>query len=149
MAETKESKSKDKKKSKIPSDLLEKVRAAANYCYNCNRCVNVCPLSRLGGFDPRSLIHDLNFMPIEEVLTSHNLWQCLTCGQCKIYCPMTQENEGVRIPDLVLELRNIAKIDTDQYEKIAQCETHDEIIPLIIYLSQYLAMQVLKTPQII
>jgi Fe-S oxidoreductase len=44
---------------------------------------------------------------------------------------MTKDNVGVRIPELVLELRKLSTIDAEQLDKIAQCETHDDIFPLI------------------
>ncbi len=103
----------------------------ANYCYNCNRCVNVCPLSHIDVFYPQKLIVDLLFSPINEVLEKHNIWDCLTCGLCSNYCPMTQEKVGVRFPELILELRKIAIHNQNQIDKIIHCETHDEIFPLI------------------
>ncbi|MCK4688511.1 MAG: 4Fe-4S dicluster domain-containing protein, partial [Candidatus Lokiarchaeota archaeon] len=103
----------------------------ANYCYSCNRCVNVCPLSHIDVFYPQKLVVDLLFSPLKEVLENHNIWDCLTCGQCSNYCPMTQEKVGVRFPELILELRKLAFNDITQLDKIIQCETHDEIFPLI------------------
>ncbi len=110
---------------------LKKVLEKAYLCYECNRCVNVCPLSHLNLFNPRLLIRDLLISPLKEVFNSHNIWDCLTCGQCTIYCPMTQENIGVKIPELILELRKKLKNDENQSEKIMQCETHNDIFPLI------------------
>ncbi|MBY9011589.1 MAG: (Fe-S)-binding protein [Candidatus Lokiarchaeota archaeon] len=110
---------------------IKNIISMANYCYGCNRCVNVCPLSHLGMFYPRNLIGDLVFSSLGEVLKKNNIWNCLTCGQCTIYCPMTQENKGVRIPELILELRKISSNTNSELDKIAKCETHDEIFPLI------------------
>ncbi|MBY8989528.1 MAG: (Fe-S)-binding protein [Candidatus Lokiarchaeota archaeon] len=111
--------------------IIENVISMANYCYACNRCVNVCPLSHLDIFFPRLLIGDLIFSSLGEVLNNHNIWNCLTCGQCTIYCPMTQENNGVRIPELILELRKISSKNNSELDKVARCETHNEIFPLI------------------
>ncbi|MFX1425704.1 MAG: (Fe-S)-binding protein [Promethearchaeota archaeon] len=115
----------------ISGDIIENVFSMANYCYNCNRCVTVCPLSLIDLFYPRNLISDLIFSSIEEVLKNHNIWNCLTCGQCTIYCPMTQDNTGVRIPELILELRKISSKNNSELDKIARCETHNEIFPLL------------------
>lgn len=120
-----------KEKKIISKELIEQIRTAANYCYNCNRCVNICPMSHVGIFYPRKLITDLTSSPLEETLKNYNIWECLTCGQCTVYCPMTKDNVGVRIPELVLELRKLSTIDAEQLDKIAQCETHDDIFPLI------------------
>ena len=103
----------------------------AYYCYSCNRCVNVCPLSHLGAFFPRNLVTDLIFSSTDEVLKNHNIWNCLTCGQCTIYCPMSQENAGIRIPELILELRKISSNDETEKTKMVQCETHDRIFDII------------------
>ncbi len=64
------------------SELMKKIMAAANYCYNCNRCVNVCPKSVLNVFFPRQLIVDLNYLPLEEALENNNIWECLSCSEC-------------------------------------------------------------------
>ncbi len=111
-----------KDKKIISREFIEKVRAAANYCFNCNRCVNVCPLSYLGIFHPRDLITDLTFLPPEEVLEKHNIWHCLTCGLCMEYCPMTKDNVGVNIPEIILKLRSLAA----EYEPLQnqQLECH-------------------------
>ncbi|MFX1448516.1 MAG: (Fe-S)-binding protein [Promethearchaeota archaeon] len=119
-----------------PSSLLlaqniKTILSMANYCYNCNRCVNVCPLSHFDVFYPRLMLLDLVFSPFGEVLNNHNIWSCLTCGQCTIYCPMTQEKGGVKIPELILELRKISSKFNSELDKIAQCETHDEIFRFI------------------
>jgi len=115
----------------ISGEIFKKITAMANYCYSCNRCVNVCPLSHIDVFYPQKLVVDLIFSPLNEVLENHNIWSCLTCGQCTNYCPMTHDNVGVRFPELILELRKLAFKDINQLDKIIQCETHDEIFPLI------------------
>ncbi len=131
MTESEKRENINKEKQEISREVIEKVRAAANYCYSCNRCVNVCQLSHLGLFSPRNLITDLNFLSIDEALKLNNIWDCLTCGQCIIYCPMTQENVGVRIPELIVELRKNFIDNELEKKKISKCETHDEVFPLI------------------
>ncbi|MFX0155882.1 MAG: (Fe-S)-binding protein [Candidatus Hodarchaeota archaeon] len=121
----------DNSKIKILDENNKSSISASSYCYACNRCVNVCPLSHLGLFFPRILVGDLIFSSIEEIVNNHNIWNCLTCGQCTIYCPMNQENNGINIPKLILELRKIFRKDDTQIYKITQCETHNEIFPTI------------------
>jgi len=115
----------------ISGEANEIVKSMANYCYSCNRCVNVCPLSHLGIFSPRSFVSDLIFLSADSVLKKYNIWNCLTCGQCTIYCPMSQEDTGVRIPDLILELRKASFEDMTEQSKMTQCETHDGMFELI------------------
>jgi len=122
-------------------DTIEKIINYASYCYSCNRCNNVCPLAYLDLFYPRDLVVDLNFNSPEEVVKKTNIWNCLTCGQCTVYCPMTTEVEGVRIPELILELRKTFKDDVEQREKLYECETHHRIVPLI---SEIMAHEALR-----
>lgn len=115
------------------SDVIKKIAAAANYCYNCNRCVTSCPMAHVGVFNPRDLINDLTFLSVEEAIENNDIWKCLTCGQCTVYCPMTLNNEGVKIPELILELRKLAvelELDTEM-EKLSQYQTHDGVFPII------------------
>ena len=61
MTESTDSKSTDQEE-KFRREILKKVEHNVNYCYNCNRCVNVCPLAKLNIFSPRRLINDLAFL---------------------------------------------------------------------------------------
>ncbi len=131
MTETTHNDAEENNSEEISKELVERVKISANYCYNCNKCVNVCPLSHLGVFSPRNLIADLTYLPIEEVIERNDIWQCLTCGQCTVYCPMTQETQGVKIPELILELRKLFKDHGTEIDKLQQCETHDGVFPII------------------
>ncbi|MFX1371863.1 MAG: FAD-dependent oxidoreductase [Promethearchaeota archaeon] len=97
----------DKIKGTSSIELLKKVNSAANYCYNCNRCNNVCPTAFLDIFYPRSLITDLIYLTPEEALQNNDIWKCLTCGLCSIYCPMTKENTGVNFTQIIRDLRSL------------------------------------------
>jgi len=94
-----------KERSKIYAEIINKVISNANYCYDCNRCVNVCPTSLLGIFFPRKLITDLTFLSPEEALEKNNIWNCLTCGQCMEYCPMFDDKVGVDFIEIIKKLR--------------------------------------------
>lgn len=106
MTETKEPPPKIKKET-LSSEIIKKANSAANYCFNCNRCVNICPLSRLGYFFPRNLIYDLSLLSPEEALENSNVFNCLTCGLCMEYCPMTKDEVGVNLLDIILNLRSL------------------------------------------
>ena len=124
MTEIKDKKPIKNNNNEISREIINKVLTAANYCYNCNRCITVCPLSYLGVFYPRKLVTDLTFLTAEEALEKNNVWKCLTCGLCMEYCPMTKENVGVNILDIILELRSL----TAEYEPLQeqQLKCHHE-----------------------
>ncbi len=111
----------DKIKSKTSIETLKKVNSAANFCYNCNRCVNVCPPALLGIFNPRNLITDLTFLTPEEALENNNIWNCLTCGLCSVYCPMTKDNIGVNFTQLIKDLRSLASEYKPLQEELLEC----------------------------
>jgi len=126
MTESKDIDGVKKERSKIYSEVINKVIANANYCYDCNRCVNVCPTSFLGTFFPRKLITDLTFLPIEEALENNNIWNCLTCGQCMEYCPMFKDNTGVDFVEIIKSLRTLtAESEILQTEQL-KCH-HDRV----------------------
>ncbi len=108
------------------SELMKKVKTAANYCLSCNRCVNVCPKSVLNVFFPRQLIVDLNYLPLEEALENTNIWECLTCGECMEYCPMTKDEIGVNIPRIIKELRTLASEYEPLQELLNDCH-HERV----------------------
>ncbi|MBY9010098.1 MAG: FAD-dependent oxidoreductase [Candidatus Lokiarchaeota archaeon] len=126
MTETNE-KSVSKKNDRIlSSDIIKNVIANANYCYNCNRCVNVCPVSYLDLFYPRNLITDLTFLSPEEALQNNNIWDCLTCGLCTEYCPMTKDKTGVNFTEIIKELRTLTSEYEPLQETLRSCN-HDRV----------------------
>ncbi|MFW9896140.1 MAG: FAD-dependent oxidoreductase, partial [Candidatus Thorarchaeota archaeon] len=108
MTETDKKATGDKITSSASIELLKRVNTAANYCYSCNRCNNVCPTAFLDIFYPRSLIMDLTFSTPEEALEKNDIWKCLTCGLCSEYCPMTKEEIGVNFTKIIKDLRSLA-----------------------------------------
>ncbi len=107
-------------------ELLKKVNSAANYCYSCNKCNNVCPTAFLDIFYPRSLITDLTFLTPEEALENNDIWKCLTCGLCSIYCPMTKEETGVNFTQIIKDLRSLASEYKPLQEGLLSCN-HERV----------------------
>ena len=107
-------------------ELLKKVNTAANYCYSCNKCNNVCPTAFLDIFYPRSLITDLTFLTPEVALKNNDIWKCLTCGLCSIYCPMTKENTGVNFTKIIKDLRSLASEYKPLQEGLLSCN-HERV----------------------
>lgn len=112
-------------------DILKDVLANTNYCFDCNRCVSVCPLSHLDLFSPRSFVKDLTSMEIDEVLEKHDIWMCKTCGQCSVYCPMTKDEVGVNLVGTILKLRQYSRENSKFLDKCEQCNTHDNIFSVL------------------
>ncbi|MHA1985458.1 MAG: heterodisulfide reductase-related iron-sulfur binding cluster [Promethearchaeota archaeon] len=108
MTETDDKGTEDKITSAESIELLKRVNGAANYCYACNRCNNVCVTASLDIFYPRSLIMDLTFSTPEEALEKNDIWKCLTCGLCSVYCPMTKGDIGVNFTQIIKDLRSLA-----------------------------------------
>ena len=106
--------------------LLKRVNTAANYCYSCNRCNNVCPTAYLDIFYPRSLIMDLTFSTPEEALENNDIWKCLTCGLCSVYCPMTKEDVGVNFTKIIKDLRSLASEYEPLKETLLSCN-HERV----------------------
>ena len=130
----------DEIESSLGSDILEsdeelenikEILKNANFCYDCNRCVNVCPLSHMDIFNPRQLAKDLSLLNINEIIENNNIWLCLTCGQCSEYCPMTKDEIGVNLVGMMLQLRQHAYKNSLDLESCQQCNTHDNIFCLI------------------
>jgi heterodisulfide reductase subunit C len=78
-------------------------------CVQCQTCTNVCPVVACS-LDPRSAV-DLTPQKVMNLLRlglrdlalgSRMVWDCATCYQCQENCP-----EGVRVTDILLELRNL------------------------------------------
>ncbi len=125
MTETTENKKHNNNQSAIES-LIDQVKKSANYCYNCNKCTIVCPMSDLGVFFPRNLINDLTFLSLDEALESNNIWTCLTCGQCNLYCPMTKDKVGVNFTNIIKELRSLVSENDQLQSTLTNCH-HERI----------------------
>jgi NADPH-dependent glutamate synthase beta subunit-like oxidoreductase/formate hydrogenlyase subunit 6/NADH:ubiquinone oxidoreductase subunit I len=126
MTETDQKKTDEKITSSASIELLKKVNTAANYCYACNRCNNVCPTASLDIFYPRSLIVDLTFSTPEEALEKNDIWKCLTCGLCSVYCPMTKEEIGVNFTKIIKDLRSLASEYQPLQDGLLSCN-HDRV----------------------
>ncbi|MHA1729151.1 MAG: (Fe-S)-binding protein [Promethearchaeota archaeon] len=122
----------------IPAELskkLTKVNEMASFCYSCGKCLVVCPTNLLGIFSPKNFIHNLvtdGQKDIDGFIKDNNIFNCLTCEQCSIYCPMSTGfgGDGVIIAEIVQSLREYGfkygLIDNE----LAQTQTHDGIMQL-------------------
>jgi len=73
-------------------------------CFQCGTCSGTCPVRALNDkYNPRRIIRMALLGMRKDVLCSDFIWLCSTCYACHERCP-----QSVRIPDLMMAIRNIA-----------------------------------------
>lgn len=85
-------------------------RNSFSRCVQCQTCTNVCPVVAHSvdiehGVDltPQKVMNLLRLGLREHTLGSRMVWDCAGCYQCQENCP-----EGIRVTDIMLELRALA-----------------------------------------
>jgi heterodisulfide reductase subunit C len=72
----------------IDTHLAEKIK----YCYQCNRCTDVCPIAyeEPDRYNPRTLILN-SFLGLKHLILGQkdnfNIWGCQICDTCDEQCP--------------------------------------------------------------
>lgn len=79
-------------------------------CVQCTTCTSVCPVVALSDdpegdldFTPQQVMNLMRLRLKELALGARMVWDCTTCYLCQEHCP-----QGVRVADVMYELRNIA-----------------------------------------
>jgi Fe-S oxidoreductase len=90
-------------------EQLERVTAipgaeSMGWCYQCGKCVGVCPVDNVGDYGPRKLFRKLQLGV--DLLASPDLWQCTTCMNCLRVCP-----KQVDMIQIMPAVRAIAVVD--------------------------------------
>ena len=94
--------------SKLDSNFRNEIISMPNgdelsACFACSTCTAVCPIANFWKYKPHQLIRMILLGLREEVLSSNEIWLCLTCFQCQERCP-----QKVRVTDIFFDCKNIA-----------------------------------------
>ncbi|MBD3405532.1 MAG: 4Fe-4S dicluster domain-containing protein [Candidatus Lokiarchaeota archaeon] len=72
-------------------------------CFACSTCTAACPIANQWDHKPHQLIRMIILGMRDEVLSSSEIWECLTCFQCQERCP-----QNVRVTDIFFDCKNLA-----------------------------------------
>ncbi|TXT56916.1 MAG: CoB--CoM heterodisulfide reductase iron-sulfur subunit C [Candidatus Thorarchaeota archaeon] len=72
-------------------------------CFACSTCTAACPIANQWKYKPHQLIRMIILGMRDEVLSSSEIWECLTCFQCQERCP-----QNVRVTDIFFDCKNLA-----------------------------------------
>ncbi|MGC9523305.1 MAG: 4Fe-4S dicluster domain-containing protein [Anaerolineae bacterium] len=72
-------------------------------CYQCGTCSGSCPVIDEMEYGPRRILHLIQMGEEEAVLSSNDMWRCVSCYSCANRCP-----RGIEITDLMADLRRLA-----------------------------------------
>jgi heterodisulfide reductase subunit C len=72
-------------------------------CFACSTCTAACPIANIWQYKPHQLIRMIILGMKEEILSSNEIWLCLTCYQCQERCP-----QKVRVTDIFFDCKNLA-----------------------------------------
>ncbi len=94
--------------SRLDTSFRETIRSMPNgeelnACFACSTCTAACPIANQWIHKPHQLIRMIILGMREEVLSSREIWECLTCFQCQERCP-----QKVRVTDIFFDCKNLA-----------------------------------------
>jgi heterodisulfide reductase subunit C len=72
-------------------------------CFACSACTAACPIANIWDIKPHQLIRMILLGMREKVLSSKEIWLCLTCFECQERCPQL-----VRVTDIFFDCKNLA-----------------------------------------
>jgi heterodisulfide reductase subunit C len=72
-------------------------------CFACSTCTAACPIANIWDIKPHQLIRMILLGMREKVLSSNEIWLCLTCFECQERCPQL-----VRVTDIFFDCKNLA-----------------------------------------
>ena len=72
-------------------------------CYQCGTCSGSCPVFAEMEYGPRRIMHLIHLGLEEKVLSSPDIWYCVSCYSCACRCP-----RSIQIADVMAALRSLA-----------------------------------------
>lgn len=72
-------------------------------CFQCGTCSGSCPVIEEMDFGPRRILYLIQHDQEEAVLSSADMWRCVSCYSCANRCP-----RGIEITDLMADLRRMS-----------------------------------------
>jgi heterodisulfide reductase subunit C len=83
---------------------LRPVGSPTDLCMACGTCSAGCPITGVGGFDPRKIVRMVLLGRDRELIESKLPWLCTMCGKCEHACPM-----GINITHLIRTARGMVE----------------------------------------
>jgi len=84
-------------------------------CIQCGTCSGSCPVIEEMQYGPRQIMYMIQAGQKEKLLSSHDMWYCVSCYSCTNRCP-----REIRITDLMASLRSMALQQGYAHDKEAQ-----------------------------
>ncbi|MBN1259656.1 MAG: 4Fe-4S dicluster domain-containing protein [Anaerolineae bacterium] len=73
-------------------------------CYQCGTCSGSCPVIEEMEYGPRRIMHLIQLGEKEKVLSSKDMWFCVSCYSCANRCP-----RDIQITDVMASLRELSE----------------------------------------
>jgi heterodisulfide reductase subunit C len=94
--------------SKLDSEFRNTIQSMPNgdelfACFACSTCTAACPIANQWDYKPHQIIRMIPLGMRDDVLSSKEIWECLTCFQCQERCP-----QKVRVTDIFFDCKNLA-----------------------------------------
>jgi len=84
-------------------------------CYQCGTCSGSCPVIDEMEYGPRRILYMIQMGMEQAVLSSKDIWRCVSCYSCANRCP-----RGIEITDLMADLRRLATVKGYARDKEAE-----------------------------
>ncbi len=77
--------------------------ASVAACFQCQKCSSGCPIAGWADVKPHEVVRLAQIGARQELLTSHFIWECTSCGMCRARCP-----QDVDLPSAIDALRRLS-----------------------------------------